>query len=309
MEIAAKAYLSRKDIKEFTVPDSVDEIGDWAFAFMKNLEVLYVPAKPLTIGKEILKGCDHLQDIFCYEASNHVISGQEEPDDKLLGYESTPESRLFASAVKYLDIYTLFSPEEMGTKDWFFSLDEQLINWLEQDDLTGFTPQWFGGEEDYLEDATNNKAFYENRQRKKKAMFLFQRLDCQRYLSEQSRIQYMKSLQKLASMQSVMNKNVKDHSRSEYKDVETEEADWSSNIVWELVLENVNHPEYCRIYLEAECVGREQISELVENLNDAQMKNMVVTESGQYTELIAILLEFATRQKEVACDNFADFEL
>ncbi len=62
-EIAAKAYLSRKDIEELILSDRTERIGNWAFAHMKKLERLIVPCRELILGKEILKGCDALVHI------------------------------------------------------------------------------------------------------------------------------------------------------------------------------------------------------------------------------------------------------
>ena len=45
--IGAKAFLSCKTIEKLWLPDTVRKIGDWAFAHMKNLKEITLPAETI----------------------------------------------------------------------------------------------------------------------------------------------------------------------------------------------------------------------------------------------------------------------
>ena len=42
-EIAKKAFLSKKYLRKVSLPETVEEIGDWAFAYCDNLEQVILP--------------------------------------------------------------------------------------------------------------------------------------------------------------------------------------------------------------------------------------------------------------------------
>ena len=46
-----------------TLPEYVDEVGEWAFAFCDNLKSVVLPAKSLRLGKGIFKNDRKLGDI------------------------------------------------------------------------------------------------------------------------------------------------------------------------------------------------------------------------------------------------------
>ena len=279
-DIAAKAYLSRKDIRELVVPNSIDSIGDWAFAFMKNLEVLWIPKKEIRLGRDILKECEKLQDIFCYEKVHEdqdfqMKETESEGVNIRFSSESTPESRLFASVVMKLGVTDFLTPEEMGSDTWFHKLDKHLLNWIREDDQKGFAPSWFGGEEDYLEDSSNSKAAYQKEQERKKIEVVFERLDCDQYLEEKSKEQYV------------------DYLTTRMK----EEEEPGQNAVWSFLLAHADYPAYCRFILQTGQISRTQIQAVIELLN------------GENPELIAMLLSYATEERQEIVGIFDDFTL
>lgn len=132
--IERKAFLSCKTIKEITLPDTVEEIGDWAFAHAEQLRMITIPHRVLTKGKELFLGCKRLREI--------VLCGSDRCSDCGLG-------RMLALAVTVLHDYVLFDPLEVGTDAWVRRWDEKLLDLIELDDLDGFEELWTCGEEDY----------------------------------------------------------------------------------------------------------------------------------------------------------------
>ncbi len=132
--IEKKAFLSCKTIKEISLPDTMEEIGDWAFAHAERLRTITIPNRALTRGKEMFLGCLRLKEI--------CIREQEEL--RTLGL-----ARMLAMAVTVLHDYFLFEPLEVGTEPWVTRWDAKLIDLIRLDDLDGFEELWTCGEEDY----------------------------------------------------------------------------------------------------------------------------------------------------------------
>ena len=132
--IERKAFLSCKTIKGITLPDTVEEIGDWAFAHAEQLRMITIPHRALTKGKELFLGCKRLREI--------VLCGSD-------GYSDCGLGRMLALAVTVLHDYVLFDPLEVGMDEWVRRWDEKLLDLIELDDLDGFEELWTCGEEDY----------------------------------------------------------------------------------------------------------------------------------------------------------------
>ena len=65
------AYPSGKMDKEFTIPDTVKEIGTYSFAGCNNLQTLYIPESVTTIGAYAFEDCYNLNIVF---SSNEFTS-------------------------------------------------------------------------------------------------------------------------------------------------------------------------------------------------------------------------------------------
>jgi hypothetical protein len=135
ISIDKKAFLSCKTVREISLPDSIEEIGDWAFAHAENLRTITLPRRELSRGKEMFLGCKRLRSI---ELNNLP----EDLKDKGLG-------RMLSLGVTILHDYFLFSPLEVGSDKWVERWDEKLTALMELDDLDGFEELWTCGEEDY----------------------------------------------------------------------------------------------------------------------------------------------------------------
>lgn len=138
VSIERKAFLSCKTLREIILPDTVCEIGDWAFAHAEALRRITVPRHALTRGKELFLGCKRLREI--------ILSGSdaEREFDREQGI-----GRMLAAAVTALHDYVLFDPPQVKSGAWVNRWDEQLLKLVRLDDLDGFEELWTCGEEDY----------------------------------------------------------------------------------------------------------------------------------------------------------------
>ena len=62
--IERKAFLSRKTLHTVTLPDTIEEIGDWAFAHCDNLREISLPGKDIRFGRAAFKNCGKLKRIM-----------------------------------------------------------------------------------------------------------------------------------------------------------------------------------------------------------------------------------------------------
>ena len=130
--IEAKAFLSCKSIYELHIPDTIKEIGDWAFAHMKNLKILNVPAKKITLGKNVFMGCEQLEQV--------TVQGDASGNNGL--------PYLLASVLTILRDMTLFAPERAAdgatSESWMVEYDEAVLCFLDSKNDIGFEPVFFG---------------------------------------------------------------------------------------------------------------------------------------------------------------------
>lgn len=132
--IERKAFLSCKTIREIVLPETVEEIGDWAFAHAEQLRTITIPNHVLVRGKELFLGCIRLKEI--------LVNTRDELNALGLG-------RMLSIAVTVLHDYFLFEPPEIGSDEWVIRWDSKLFEFIRLDDLDGFEELWTCGEEDY----------------------------------------------------------------------------------------------------------------------------------------------------------------
>lgn len=137
--IERKAFLSCKTVREIVLPDTVAEIGDWAFAHAEQLRTVRMPRREMRCGKEMFLGCKRLREIALSDCA---------PDAQgVCGEDGL--GRMLAMAVTVLHDYFLFSPMEAGSDMWVAKWDQKLLGLLATYDLEGFEELWTCGEEDY----------------------------------------------------------------------------------------------------------------------------------------------------------------
>ena len=61
--IERKAFLSRKNLHAVALPDTTEEIGDWAFAYCDNLTEVSLPGRNVRFGRAVFKNCGKLKRI------------------------------------------------------------------------------------------------------------------------------------------------------------------------------------------------------------------------------------------------------
>jgi len=159
--LAKKAFLSRKNLKNVFLPESLEEVGDWAFAYCTGLENVYLPKKNIKLGSGVFMECPKIRKIYTYEAKEAErmpagINGSGETGRKM---EKDQTAALLAAAVA-LDAEYLLDMEEAGTEQWIWKWDARMKTIMEMEDGDGYTKMILCGEEDYgcsLEEFIKNK--------------------------------------------------------------------------------------------------------------------------------------------------------
>lgn len=161
-KIGAKAFLSCKSIVHLTLPETIEEIDDWAFAHMKNLKTLTLPARPITFGKNVFLDCINLSKI-------HIL------------HDNSKNSGLpyfLASCVTILDEISLCCPKYAANADyhpnWMNDYDEALLQFLANPDTTGFEPVFIGWFS--VEDLDSQTHRFTKKRQQEKTSLVFQRL-------------------------------------------------------------------------------------------------------------------------------------
>ncbi len=133
--IERKAFLSCKKVVEIKLPDTIEELGDWAFAHMEGLKSIILPYNLSIIGKEIFLGCKNLEEI--------LISDNEKK------MQENGVGSMLAIAIKEFGDYSMLDTLSAGSDKWINKWDETLLNFIRTDDLEGYQELWTCGEEDY----------------------------------------------------------------------------------------------------------------------------------------------------------------
>lgn len=156
-EVDRKAFLSRKQLRRVSLPDTLEEVGDWAFAYCDGLWEIRLPEKVLRFGKNVFLECRELRRVEIYGK----------------GAKAQGVSELLAAAVNALDSYYLLDTEEAGSREWFAKWDARLVSFLHTPDTDGYSKQVLCGEEDY---GSTDLAAYTGGRRKEKVRLALLRL-------------------------------------------------------------------------------------------------------------------------------------
>lgn len=230
--IERKAFLSCKTVRFISLPDTIEEIGDWAFAHAEQLGSVTIPRHPLSRGKELFLGCKRLREVV-------LCSSQEERNE----YAVRGLYRMLAMAVTVLHDYVLFDPVDFGTDAWVKRWDEKLRALVELDDLDGFEELWTCGEEDY-EGKDYDIRSYPVEKRKMKLRIVYFRLLHPYRISEDT----------LEAFQEYLSHHT--------KGTETPEA-------WELIMEeHQNELEYYQVFADSGCITEDNFDGLLEDMKD-----------------------------------------
>ncbi len=165
--IAKKAFLSKKNLRKVTVPASVTEVGDWAFAYCDSLHtvVFETGGSSPEFGRAVFLECKNLRFLS--------VNGGDETTAALLAAAVTT-----AEAPYLLDVF------EAGSREWLQKWDARMLAVLRSADNEGYSRQVLCGEEDY---GSTDAAAYESGRRRLKVRLLLLRLLYSRGLSGERR--------------------------------------------------------------------------------------------------------------------------
>ncbi len=153
-EIEKKAFLGNKKVKEVYLPDTVEEIGEWAFAHCSNLQKIRISPKTLIRGTGVFKDCMQLKEICFLKQENEQVAA------------------LLAAAPVLLDAPYLLTPSEAGKEEWLIKFDARLTDLMAKPDEEGYLRQVLCGEEDLMA----SLEFYLAERKKYKARLCYLRL-------------------------------------------------------------------------------------------------------------------------------------
>jgi len=148
--IKSKSFLSNKFIHEITVPETVFQIDDWAFARCSNLERIYLH-RSIVLGNGVFKDCNKLSQVY--------ITGD--------GEKSVDVSFLLAAVIQLLDDRFLFDLQLAGSDEWLENWDHRMDVILNTPDDEGFIALLACGEEDYEGRDNTLEGYLTNSRRRK----------------------------------------------------------------------------------------------------------------------------------------------
>ncbi len=160
--IGKKAFLSRKNLRRVFLPDGLEELGDWAFAYCGGLKEAVLPCREIRFGKAVFMECGSLE--------------------KLTGTRA--QGGLLAAAVTDFDAYYLLDLKSAGSREWLAKWDSRLMAVMQTPETEGYSRQVLCGEEDY---GSTDLAAYTSGRRKQKTRLAFLRLLFPEALSDDNR--------------------------------------------------------------------------------------------------------------------------
>ncbi|MCR5356038.1 MAG: leucine-rich repeat domain-containing protein [Lachnospiraceae bacterium] len=137
-KVARKAFLSCKGLRRVSIPESVTEIGEWAFAFCDDLLSVGFIRGDISLGKGVFKNDGKLREI--------TVRNQGVQEDDSEGDIKT--ARLLAATPELMDAEYLLDIKHAGSKEWLKKWDTRLEHILSLRDDEGYHLYVLCGEED-----------------------------------------------------------------------------------------------------------------------------------------------------------------
>lgn len=226
--IDRKAFLSKKNLRRILLPDTLEEIGDWAFAYCDHLTEVTLPCQALRFGKAVFMECKELRRISdggkLRNTAGPVFPGE-----------------LLAAAVTVMDAAYLLDMEAAGTEEWLGKWDARLSSVLHTPDQEGFSRQILCGEEDY---GSTDLTAYMSGRRKEKVRLILLRLLSDRGLSSR------------------MRQELEDYLRAHTKGEKSEEA-WQV-----ILQEHGADREYYQLFAAAACVTEDNLNDILTDIGE-----------------------------------------
>lgn len=268
--IAKKAFLSKKQLRRVSLPSTIRELGDWAFAYCSRLEEVVLPERTLVLGKAPFLDCVSLRKLRIKPVGERRAADmaviQNGMDREAQHKNEVPE--LLAAAVTIFDAYYLLDPMQVGDREWLVKWDARLVTYLHTDDQEGYSRQVLCGEEDY--GSTDLGAFLNNK-RKGKVRMCYVRLLNSVGLSEELRMELSQYLLEHTA-----------HSYTEDKIAEISrgksgrpEVGFPGEEAWEVVLkEHGEERRYYELFATLGCLTEDNFDRIMEDIGEehAEMK-------------------------------------
>ncbi len=236
-KIAKKAFLSRKNLSEAVLPDTIEVLEEWAFAYCSNLEKVCFPKKKLSLGKGIFFSCWALREICCEEREN---GGAEKETGHISEKKGEHPWRLLGAAPVVMDAEYLLTPWEAEEEHWIEKWDAKLLALLQEEDEEGYSKVVLCGEEDLH---VNLEEFIKEKRRKKARMALIR-------LGNPYRLKETMKEKLLAFVQ--------EHTKG-----------CESEATWEVVKLHGEERIYFEIFTETGCLTEENFDAVLEDIGQA----------------------------------------
>ena len=129
VNIKKKAFLGCKQLRSISLPETVKNVGEWAFAFCDYLSEVKLASNRAVFGQGAFKNDARLEKLW--------IEGRSEAS-----------ARMLAAAVTVMDAEYLLDTGEAGSSEWIRKWDQKLENILNLADDEGYHLYVLCGEED-----------------------------------------------------------------------------------------------------------------------------------------------------------------
>ena len=164
--IEKKAFMGSRKLRILNLPDSIKDVGDWAFAYCRYLEEVTFPRRHMKSGIKPFLGDLRLGHIYLRERKQYpdlAWRNKSEEDKEMV-------SVLLAHSVNLEEADYLFDTKHAGNPDWTSKLDARIRVLMEEPDEEGHTDMILCGEEDI--DCTIDNFIKEKRKKKVRTAFL-----------------------------------------------------------------------------------------------------------------------------------------
>ncbi len=237
--IGKKAFLSKKYLRRVILPDTIKEVGDWAFAYCSGLKEVELPKREISFGKSVFLECEALEFLRVRNGedlgegavcSNHTAENLEDMTAALL-----------AAAVTVGEAYYLLDVCEAGSREWLAKWDARMLAVIHTPDQEGFSKQILCGEEDY---GSTDLNAYMSKRRKTKVRLMLLRLLYSFALDED------------------IKEELQTYLKSHTKGCASQEA-------WEVVLEEHGEDrEYYGLFAELGCVTEDNLDGILRDIGE-----------------------------------------
>lgn len=224
ISLGKKAVLSCKTVRQIRLPGTIEEVGDWAFAYCDELREVHLPRKEIRFGRGIFRECGRICRVSV-DGKTADVGG------------------LLAASVTLLDAPYLFAPLRCGEEEWLRQWDARMLQILRAADRDGYSRMVLCGEEDYGS-RENNLDYFLNQKRKSKVRIAFMRLLHPLELRDEVR----------RELENYLRDHTADSGRTK-KPEEGKEDDGMWDETWQVLREEHGEDsEYYRLFTEIGCL-------------------------------------------------------